>query len=113
MRNPSGPVPSGSQSRVPPGRQYAGAEVIATDGAAFFQHNQQVAQGGSIAGVGNLFALMVDVLPPQALTDVFTPGEIARAAGVSEAEVQALVEAVVQYRAGRRAPPAPPSGGAR
>jgi N-acetylmuramoyl-L-alanine amidase len=27
--------------------------------------------------------------------------------------VQALVEAVVQYRAGRRAPPAPPSGGAR
>jgi periplasmic protein TonB len=43
--------------------------------------------------VGSLFALVVDVLPPQGLTEVFTPGEIARAAGVSEAEVLALVEA--------------------
>ena len=33
------------------------------------------------------------MLPPQGLTDVFTPGEIARAAGVREAEVLALVEA--------------------
>jgi periplasmic protein TonB len=43
--------------------------------------------------VGSLFALVIDVLPPQGLTEVFTPGEIARAAGVNEAEVLALVEA--------------------
>jgi TonB family protein len=43
--------------------------------------------------VGSPFALTLGVLPPQALADVFTAGEIARAANVSQAEVLALIEA--------------------
>src|SRR3954469_112011 len=42
---------------------------------------------------GQPFCLKGDVLQSQVLPEVFTPAEIARASGVTEAEVLALVEA--------------------
>jgi periplasmic protein TonB len=44
-------------------------------------------------GWATLLPWACDVLQPKGLTEVFTPGEIARAANASEADVRALIEA--------------------